>query len=217
MRNLLLCVLISTLFAACSHISKEDEEVATAPKLAMGKWQYMVKAHGTFVEGVSAVPKSAYVFPPLRLNANSQPIDTLTPRQEAPGELSWISSAPKAMEVKSVIEKKLRSRGFKILTFQQMTENEVGHSVMVFNPYYIEARQVDAKAGGGWSVFTRITASTFPVDLDPAKQRQIMNQEAVTLFVDESQGASVVKASLAYLLDYIGKKGEWSETLSLLR
>lgn len=220
MRIPILCALAVLFLSACS-LTKKPEEAPVQVGTGLRQWTFMVKASAHFAQGESQVPKQIYVFPALRLNGMGQPIDALSHRVDADGALRWISPAPGGAEIKTVIENKLRRKGFRILTFQQMTEVSQGHSVFVLNPYFTQASPLSVPEGfevgdAGWTTFVRITGATFPLDLDPAKKKELMNQEAVSLFNESKQGRGVVKTSLEYLLDNIGKNKEWSESLSLL-
>jgi hypothetical protein len=92
--------------------------------------------------------------------------------------------------------------------------------VSVFNLYYAEASasrdNPQALPSESWTTFTRITAATYPQDLNPNDKRDLMNQELVTLFNGKRQGPDVVKRSHRFLLEYIGANRQWSESINLL-
>ena len=219
MKSTLCCLLVALLLFGCRHV--EDPATAPATKtLQMPRWVFLAKASATFAQGQSSLPKRAYVFPALRLNAQGQAIDQLAYRQSADGSLSWNSAAPLGAELKAVVEQKLLELGFKPITFGELTAVTADHMVSVFNLYYAEASasrdNPQALPAESWTTFTRITAATFPQDLNPHAKRDLMNQELVTLFNGQTQGAGVVKRSHRFLLDYIGANRQWSETINQL-
>lgn len=212
MRLIILFILPLLIFTGCSQ---REQSVNEEPSntLNIRKWTFLIKASASFAKDQKVLPRRAYVFPALRLDHRAQPIDALAYQLDAEGKLKWISPAPKSSEIQAVIENKLRKRGFQIVSFQELSEMQVDHSVLVLNPYFTESRP--SKDGRGFTVFTRIVASTFPKDLNPTAKKEIMNQEGVTLFQDSDLGSSVVKRSAGYLLDFMGSNKQWSESLSL--
>ncbi len=212
MRLLILSILPILIFSACSMREPAVDE-APSSALNIRKWTFLIKASATFAKDQEIVPSKAYVFPALRLDTNAQPIDVLAYQIDNKGQLKWISPAPRGGEVQAVIQNKLRKKGFRIIEFQELSEMAADHSVLVLNPYYTEARP--SQDGRGFTVFTRITAATFPKDLNPAAKKDLMNQEGVTLFNEAELGPSVVKRSAKYLLDFMGTNKQWSESLSL--
>jgi hypothetical protein len=209
------------LLSGCFKTSESNSTPEAAPTLNLLGWHFFAKIKTTYVSDSKRVPKDVYVFPALRLSANGLPIDTLSHRVDEDGALRWFSSAPRAGEIQSVIERKLAAKGFRVISFQDLMNFPKAHSVLVFNPYFTEARWSDGDAGKGvpegWSTFTRVTASTFPMDLDPAGKRDILQQELVSLFKEQSNAPDVVKRSSTYLIDHIGQNREWSESISLLK
>jgi hypothetical protein len=202
---------------------RQFEETASAPvtrELHLPKRHFLAKASATFAQGQGNLPKRAYVFPALRLNAQGQAIDQLVYRQSDDGSLSWNSAAPLGAELKASVERKLLELGFKPISFGELTAVATDHAVTVFNLYYAEASASRDNPQGlsaqSWTTFSRITAATFPQDLNPHAKRDLMNQELVTLFNGKIQGAEVIKRSHGYLLDAIGANRQWSDTVNLL-
>ena len=219
MRLLSIILLASLFLTACSSWRDSPESVESPPanQLNFSKWTVVVKAKTVFALDRKTVPSLAYVFPALRLNSNAQPMDALSYQLDEAGALNWVSSAPRATEIQTVIENKLRTRGFRILSFQELTDSQKDHAVLVFNPYYSAANQLPEMSGDtGWTSFIRITAATFPGDLNPQKKMDVMNQEAVTLYHSKSQRYDVIKHCSEYLLDHLGQNKEWSEQLPLV-
>lgn len=219
MKCTLCSLLVVLLLFGCRQV-EPTAAVAETKALHVPKWTFLAKASATFAQGQSSLPKRAYVFPALRLNTQGQAIDQLAYRQLADGSLSWNSAAPLGAELKAVVEQKLLELGFKPITFGELTSVTADHTVSVFNLYYAEASasrdNPQALPAESWTTFTRITAATFPKDLNPNAKRDLMNQELVTLFNGKRQGAGVVKGSHRFLLDYIGANRQWSESINLL-
>ena len=219
MRLLSIILLASLCLTACSHWrdSPEPIESASGNQLNFSKWTVLVKAKAVFALDRKTVPSQAYVFPALRLNSNAQPIDALSYQLDEAGALNWVSSAPRATEIQTVIEKKLRTKGFRILSFQELTDSPKDHVVLVFNPYYSASSQLPDMSGDtGWTSFIRITAATFPADLNAQKKIDVMNQEAVTLYHTKNQRYDVIKHCSEYLLDHLGENKDWAEELPLI-
>lgn len=177
-----------------------------------------MKASVHFVENRETLPRRAYVFPPLRLDGAGRPIDALAYRLNAEGTLDWFSPAPQAAEIQRVIQNKLKSKGFTLVSFQELSEMDSSHAVSVLNPYFTEARAASGEADGneGWTAFVRVTAASFPFDLNPLGKKDLMNQEVVTLFKEKESSIEVVKRSSEYLLDFMGQRRQWSDSISLL-
>ena len=219
MKFALFSLLSLVLLFGCKH-GAEAPDATETKHLYLPKWSFLAKASATFAKGQTQVPKKAYVFPALRLNAQGQPIDQLDYRVLDDESLDWYSAAPRGSELKVIVEQKLTTLGFRSISFKELTSLSADHSVLVFNLYYAEARasQDNPKADPdeSWTTFSRITAATFPRDLNPAAKRDLMNQELVTLFNGKERGVDVIKRSQAYLLNYIGKNRQWSESINLL-
>ncbi len=204
-------------FLGCS--TTPEAEPASAPaKLNLSQWDALINAKAVYALDKDHLPPQVYVFPPLRLNQGSQAMDALAYKLRDDGALYWTSPAPHAAEIQAVIERKLETKGFEIISFQELTNIQEDHRVLVFNPYYVAAYQpVDrVNEETGWSSFVRVTVSTFPADLNPQQKIDVMNQEALTLYQSKASEYDVVKRSLSYLLDYMGNNKEWSGRLTLL-
>ena len=220
MRTPLFLVLLVFFFAGCLNTNQPEPAKPIAQILNLPDWRFLANVKAVYASEVDLMPKNAYVFPALRLNPSGQPNDTLSHRIDANGELQWFSPAPQAGEIQSVIEKRLKQRGYQILSFQDLMDSSKDHSVLVFNPYFTEARpsKGDGSKGipKGWSTFTRLTGSTFPQDLNPAEKQDMIQQETITLFTKESNAPNVVKRSFMFSVDHTGQNREWSESISLL-
>ena len=219
----LLIAFSSLLMLTACQTRSGDEAAATdsgTKRLYLPKWNFLAKASATFNEDFSQVPKRVYVFPALRLNAEGQQIDQLAYRTLEDNTLGWYSPAPLGLELKLIVEKKLRSLGFIPISFGDLTASTEDHSVLVLNLYYAEASASRDNPGAdvteSWTTFSRITAATFPRDLNPSNKRGLMNQELVSLFNGKEKGRDVIKYSHAYLLDYVGQNRQWSESINLL-
>lgn len=194
-----------------------DREVVS---VNLPRWSFLASASGQMEAGRERLPKVVYVFPALRLNDQGQPMDQMRHREDAAGGLLWSSTAPAGHEIKMIIEKKLRQKGFAPGTFSALTQAPEGHAILVVNPFYKEAGpssyNSESAADASWINLIRIEAATFPLDLNPNKKRELFALEAVSLFNDRSLDDQVFKCAAAYLLDHIGRSGTWSERVNLL-
>ena len=222
MKSALIALSSLLLLTACQNrLGKEAG--ATDPgtnRLNVPKWTFLAKASAVFNEKYTEVPKPVYVFPALRLNANGQQIDQLAYRTLEDNTLEWYSPAPMSLELKLIVEKKLRTLGFVPVSFGDVTASTKDHSILVVNLYYAEASassdNPQADVAASWTTFSRITAATFPKDLNPARKRDLMNQELVSLFNGKERGRDVIKYSHGYLLEHMGENRRWSESINLL-
>lgn len=222
MRYWLTAFSILIVCCGCQHrTSNADTSGADATnRLNVPKWTFLAKISTIFDEAYERVPKKAYVFPALRLNAQAAPIDQLSYRILEDDSLGWFSAAPLGMELKTVVENKLRRQGFVTIPFSELTASPGDHSVLVFNIYYREASasrdNPTANPADSWTTFSRITAATFPQNLDPSQKRDLMNNELVSLFNGAALGEDVIKRSKSFLLDHLGQNRQWSESINLL-
>ncbi len=220
MKPFFLLSIAALLLSSCKSTPDKQAEAPKAAAIHFSKWGFLVQANARFLEKQQTIPKPAYIFPAIRLSESGQPIDQLIPKTDKAGRLSWSSPAPLSHELKSTVESKLKQKGFRIVTFQNLLEMESPHSISVFNIYYSETRtsisKEDPSSEPRWTNFSKITASTFPMDLSPNGKKDLMQQEIVTLFEREELGKSVAKESLTYLLDHIGENRQWSEMLTLV-
>jgi hypothetical protein len=217
-------IALSTLIvlAGCQHrpANSDSTNSEVTNRLNLPKWTFLAKISTSFDPAYERVPKKAYVFPALRLNAQGVPIDQLSYRILEDDSLGWFSAAPLGMELKAVVESRLRSQGFVTIPFGELTASTGDHSALVINIYYREASASRDNPTGdpadSWTTFSRVTAATFPQNLDPSQKRDLMNNELVSLFNNVALGEDVIKRSQRFLLDYLGQNRQWSESINLL-
>ena len=219
MKPTFIIILTALWLVGCQHI-EEDSTDSAGRKLHLPNWTFLAKASATVAEGRTQIPKRAYVFPAMRLNASGQVIDQLAHRVQADGTLSWYSPAPLGSELQVIAERQLIKQGFRVIPFSTLTATTTDHSVTVFNLYYTEANasrdNPNAAPEASWTTFCRITAATFPRDLNPNAKQDLMHQELVSLFNGKRTGTSVTKHSVPYLLKHIGETRQWSDQINLL-
>jgi len=207
------------LLFGCKH-EVEAPDAAATKHLPLPQWTFLAKASATFAEGQATAPKLAYVFPALRLNAQGQPIEQLAHRTLPDGTLSWYSPAPLGYELQAIAQRQLVKQGFTPISFDALTAVATDHAVTVFNLYYTQASasrdNPQATPEASWTTFCRITAATFPKDLNPNTKRDLMRQELVSLFNGKATGKSVSKHSVVYLLEHMGETRQWSDKINLL-
>lgn len=216
--RILLSVLV-VLLSGClgrGDLPERDEAVS----VRIPRWSFLASAKGQLESGRHEVPKAVYVFPALRLDDEGKPMDQLLHREGASGDLKWVSTAPAGHEIKMILEKKLREKGFTPYPFSTLAEAEEDHSILVVNPYYKEAGPSPYNPEGldeaSWSNLIRIEAITFAGNLNPNTKRGVFALELLSLFNDQQLDHDVVKRATSYLLDHIGRTGNWSERVNLL-
>ena len=213
------------LAAACLLSACKSREPAVASdtnitSVQMPKWSFMASANGSFQAGRTDLPKRAYVFPALRLDASGQVMDQLSNRQDAAAGLLWHSTAPLGSELQIILEEQLKSKGFELVSFDALANGMGSHSVLVFNPYYKEAEPSRynkvADPDESWVSIIRIEGATYPEDLDPNAKLKVLNLELVALFNGKQLGLDIAKHSIRYLMKNLGRTGEWTERVNLL-
>jgi hypothetical protein len=188
--------------------------------IQMPSWSFLASVSAQVEKGRTEIPRRVYVFPALRLNDQGQPIEQLAYREDASGRLLWSTSSKMGNELKSIIEKKLSARGFSVVSFDALTHAEVGHAVLVLNPYYKDAAPSSYNQVGdteaSWTVYTRIDAATFPLSLNPQAKREVLSMESISLFNRLRLTEDVTKRSASYLIEHLGRRGVWSQVVSTL-
>ena len=219
------CRLFIVLTAACllsACKSREPEVVSDADitSIQMPTWSFMASANGSMQAGRTEVPKFAYVFPALRLDAAGQVMDQLSDRQDPAAGLVWHSTAPLGSELQIILEKQLQSKGFELVSFDALAKGLGSHSVSVFNPYYKEAEPSRynklADPDASWVSIIRIEGATYPENLDPNARLKVLHLELVALFNGEQLGLDVAKHSIIYLIKNLGRTGNWTERVNML-
>jgi hypothetical protein len=214
----ILLIVCSVYWSACSS----TQDVAAPQKnnyQALSKWTSLINAKAVCATSKAQLPNKAYVFPALRLDQETKVIDSLSYLQDETGALKWISPAPHAAEIQTIIQNELRAQGFTVISFQELTNTQKDHEILVLNPYYVPAYQPQDRVNQetGWSSFVRITAATYPGDLNPQKKIDLVNLEAITLYQYKSSEIDVIKSTSNYLIKHLGKNEDWSDNLLLLQ
>ncbi len=103
--RLFILLIASCLLSACK--SREPEVVSDTDitSIQMPAWSFMASANGSVQAGRTEVPKFAFVFPALRLDAAGQVMDQLSHRQGPTEGLLWHSTAPLGSELQIILEK----------------------------------------------------------------------------------------------------------------
>ena len=188
--------------------------------MQMPKWSFMASANGSMQAGLKEVPKLAYVFPALRLDAAGQVMDQLSHRQGPAAGLLWHSTAPLGSELQIILEKQLQSKGFELVSFDELTKGMGSHSVSVFNPYYKEAEPSRynnvADPDASWVNIIRIEGATYPENLDPNARLEVLHLELVALFNGKQLGSDVARHSIKYLVKNLGRTGKWTKRVNML-
>lgn len=215
----ILLIACSFYWSACSSTRDTAEAQNSGGYQALSKWTALINAKAVCASSKEQLPNKAYVFPALRLNQETQVIDSLSYLEDEAGALKWISPAPHAAELQAIIQNELKSQGFTVISFQELTNSHEDHQILVLNPYYVPAYQPQDRVNQetGWSSFVRITAATYPGDLTPQRKIDLVNLEAITLYQYKSSEIDVVKTASGYLLKHLGKNEDWSDNLLLLQ
>ena len=218
--RLFILLAVACLLSACKSREPAVASDADITSVQMPKWSFMASANGSFQAGRTELPKRAYVFPALRLDASGQVMDQLSHRQGPAAGLLWHSTAPLGSELQMILEKQLQSKGFELVSFDDLSKGMGSHSVSVFNPYYNEAGpsryNKSADPDESWVSIIRIEGATYPEDLNPNAKLKVLNLELIALFNGKQLGLDVAKHSIRYLIKNLGRTGEWTERVNLL-
>lgn len=219
-RRLFILLSAACLLSACKNREPAAARDAEITSLQMPTWSFMASANGSFQAGRADLPKLAYVFPALRLDAAGRVMDQLSHRQGPAASLLWHSTAPLGSELQIILEKQLQSRGFELVSFDALAKGMGSHSVSVFNPYYKEAEpsryNKAADPDESWVSIIRIEGATYPEDLDPNARLEVLHLELVALFNGKQLGVDVARHSIQYLIKNLGRTGQWTERVNLL-
>ena len=219
-RRLFILLTAACLLSACKSREPAVASDTDITSIQMPTWSFMASANGSMQAGRTEVPKLAYVFPALRLNAAGQIMDQLSHRQGPSAGLLWHSTAPLGSELQIILEKQLQSKGFELVSFDALAKGMGSHSVSVFNPYYKEAEpsryNKAADPDASWVSIIRIEGATYPENLDPNARLKVLHLELVALFNRKQLGSDVVRRSIKYLIKNLGRTGEWTERVNLL-
>ena len=219
-RRLFILLTVACLLSACKSREPAVASDTDITSLEMPTWSFMASANGSMQAGRTGVPKLAYVFPALRLNAAGQIMDQLSHRQGPAAGLLWHSTAPLGSELQIILEKQLQSKGFELVSFDALAKGMGSHSVSVFNPYYKEAEpsryNKAADPDESWVSIIRIEGATYPENLDPNARLKVLHLELVALFNRKQLSSDVARHSIKYLIKNLGRTGEWTERVNLL-
>jgi len=219
-RSLLILLTAACLLSACKSREPAVASDADITSIQMPTWSFMASANGSMQAGRTEVPRLAYVFPALRLNAAGQIMDQLSHRQGPAAGLLWHSTAPLGSELQIILEKQLQSKGFELVSFDDLSKGLGSHSVSVFNPYYNEAGpsryNKSADPDASWVSIIRIEGATYPEDLDPNARLKVLHLELVALFNGKQLSSDVARHSIRYLIKNFGRTGEWTERVNML-
>ena len=219
-RRLFILLTVACLLSACKSREPAVASDTDITSLEMPTWSFMASANGSMQAGRTGVPKLAYVFPALRLNAAGQIMDQLSHRQGPAAGLLWHSTAPLGSELQIILEKQLQSKGFELVSFDALAKGMGSHSVSVFNPYYKEAEpsryNKAADPDESWVSIIRIEGATYPENLDPNARLKVLHLELVALFNRKQLSSDVARHSIKYLIKNLGRTGKWTERVNLL-
>ena len=219
-RRLFILLAAACLLSACKSREPAAARDTEITSLQMPTWSFMASANGSMQAGRTDLPKPAYVFPALRLDAAGQVMDQLSHKQGPAASLLWHSTAPLGSELQIILERQLQSKGFELVSFEDLAKGMGSHSVSVFNPYYKEAEpsryNKAADSDASWVSIIRIEGATYPEDLDPNAKLKFLHLELVAIFNGKQLGSDVARHSIKYLMKNLGRTGKWTERVNLL-
>lgn len=196
----------------CKTTSNSGMGPANSLDLRPGMMRVHMKASAT--SGSINLPWEAYVFPPLLVDRELQPVQELVPRTKEDGDLGWEVPGSQAALYKETVEEGLREAGFTPVDFGHVTGMTQDHAVLIINSYYSDA-WTDPDREDVRLLFVRIIFSTYPVDLNPEGRLDLINQEAVCIYKLPANHTKAVRNAYNHLLRNLGFAGEFVRDISI--
>ncbi len=153
------------------------------------------------------LPSRVYLFPPLRCDAQGKPRESLSPVEDPKlGIVDWAAPSATSKRVRRQLEDYFRSFGNQVVTFQDVLAAETPHSILIVSSFYSAPLSVDSPKPGQADkyVLSMVKASSFGVDLDPAKSRQLASIDGVTIFDSTRKPADIEGRSLGAVIRWLG-------------
>lgn len=193
---LLLLALCQLAAVSCASKPPESREIKTS-------------LHYTAASAVkrTSLPSRLYLFPPLLCDAKGKPEQSLTPVEDPQlGIVDWVSPSAKSKRVRKQLEEYFRSFGNQVVSFQDVLAEKTPHSILIVSSFYSEPLSVEPPKPGQADkyVLTMVKASTFGVDLDPAKSRSLASIDGVTFFDSAHLPADIEGRSLGAGIRWLG-------------
>ncbi len=166
--------------------------------------------HYTAVSAVkrTAIPTTVYLFPPLLCDAKGKPKESLSPVEDpALGITDWVAPSAKSKTLRRQLENQFRSRGNRVVTFQDVLTSDDPHSILIVSSFYSVPQTVASPKPGqaDRSILTMVKTKTFGVDLDPANSRNIANIDGITFYDSTRNPADIEARSLEAGLSWLGE------------
>lgn len=155
----------------------------------------------------ASLPAKVYFFPPLLADAKGNPKQPLSPILNRQGELAdWASPSEKSKLIQDRLKKHAVRAGFEVVPFQDVMTARRPHSVLIISSFYTEPKAIVAATPRqpDQSQFSMIKASTFGLDLDPAKSRNLARVDGVSFFHADRQVEALESKSLEVLMSWLG-------------
>ena len=158
------------------------------------------------------MPRKAYIFPPLLMDVNGNPLEQYIQTTDADGGLVWKTPSPVSLELQAGVEKRMKKEGFELVSFRTLQDAPHAHSVLIVTSYY--TKHWENKVGKGRFetvniVYVRLAGSTFPLDLDSTQKVDIFNQELLVFYNPLNPETEAVKLGLNMAAKYIGQSKHW--------
>ncbi len=156
----------------------------------------------------SGMPGMVYFFPPLLCDASGQPRETLAPVEDPErGIVDWVTPSAKSHKLRRQLEDYFRSRGDRVVSFEDVLAAEKPHSILIVSTFYSAPVGVENPKPGQADeyVLSKMKASTFDVDLDPAKSRDVARIEGVTFFDSNRKPADIEVRSFDAAIRSLGE------------
>lgn len=155
----------------------------------------------------TSLPSRLYLFPPLLCDVKGKPKESLAPVEEPGlGIVDWVAPSAKSKKLRRQLENHFRASGNQVVSFQDVLAAETPHSILIVSSFYSAPLAVDSPKPGQADkyVLSMVKASTFGVDLDPAKSRQLASIDGVTFFDSNRKPADIEGRSLGAVIRWLG-------------
>lgn len=144
----------------------------------------------------TSLPTMLYFFPPLLCDAKGKPKESLTPVEDPErGIVDWVSPSATSRQLRRQMEDYFRSRGNQVVSFQDVLAADTPHSILIVSSFYSAPQAIDSPKPGQPDKYllSMVKASTFDVDLDPGKSRNIASIDGLS-FYDSSRKPSGIES-----------------------
>lgn len=198
------------ILAGCETTSPDDEEPSESDQVVEE-----VAAHEVFVVvetlqsvRLGSLPRPLYVYPPLMINDQGQPMEQLSYAETTSGAIDWVPPSALSVRWRTVLLGLFAKRGSQPVTFEAVTSMNNPHSILIVNAFYTPPlRRSGDHPEAPLEIRTRIVGFTIDDSLDPSSRRNHFDVTTRSYFSDEADAPVAVSANFQAAFQRIGIQG----------